>query len=557
MRLRSYRPWRLPAVLSGAAWLAFTASSAAQPPQAGGAPALYWPPAPCPAPDWKPLPPPPCPVVPVPAVPAPPAAPAPAQPRTEQPRPEQPRTEQPQQEPQAPQVEQPTDTSSPFTGASQVAAFGGAGGTINMMGDLLSGPTLRCVSVPRVVTRPVTRFITPQPVLVQPPAFNTTFSATGTPPSFVVQPPQFTFTPTSTVQPPPVLVQPPPIVLPNGQVVPVPAYFATPAPVPVSGAPVNALPAPVTVQPAPVTVNGIPANVRPAAFTSQPAPVAVTETVTMVVLEQECYQVLAAAARASAFKIAENESPAPQDRAYLTFNYFNNVNDEVNQRLGDNISNMWVTRETIGFERTFFDGWTSVEVRLPLSTLTVTSNTPGLSDTDIRIGDLSVGLKAAIFMDRETGDVFSTGLVLTSPTGPLEYNPFNSFIIQPWGGYRYFFGENLYVHGFSSIAVPTDSRDVTLWFNDVAVGYFVYRNASPEVTINGIVPTLEVHVNTPLNHRGAFNFADPAGTPDWVTLTAGTTLVVGRSTLALGGGIPVTGPKPYDFEILAQYNLRF
>ena len=49
-----------------------------------------------------------------------------------------------------------------------------------------------------------------------------------------------------------------------------------------------------------------------------------------------------------------------------------------------------------------------------------------------------------------------------------------------------------------------------------------------------------------------------AGTPDWVELTMGTTFeLFRRSTLAVGIVTPVTGPKPYDLEVLAQLNLRF
>jgi len=33
-------------------------------------------------------------------------------------------------------------------------------------------------------------------------------------------------------------------------------------------------------------------------------------------------------------KVADNENPAPQDRLYFNFNYFNNINQAVNERLG-------------------------------------------------------------------------------------------------------------------------------------------------------------------------------------------------------------------------------
>jgi hypothetical protein len=102
---------------------------------------------------------------------------------------------------------------------------------------------------------------------------------------------------------------------------------------------------------------------------------------------------------------------------------------------------------------------------------------------------------------------------------------------------------------------PTDDGDVTLLFNDVGVGYYVFRSMNRDSFITAVAPTLEAHLNNPLNHRGAYDLSDPAGTPDWFSVTVGTTFqLYGRSTLAIGGNIPFTGTKPYDFEIMCQLN---
>jgi hypothetical protein len=247
----------------------------------------------------------------------------------------------------------------------------------------------------------------------------------------------------------------------------------------------------------------------------------------------------------------------PQDRVYFGFNFFDQVNQAVNDRLGGNVNDTHVYRETLGFEKTFVDGTASVEMRLPLATLAIQSEVPGIGGTQTDIGDLSLGLKGTAYIDTPKGNVVSVGLVITVPTGPREFNPFDTVILQPWLGYKWTFG-NFYVHEFSSIAVPTDERDVTLWFNDVGVGYYLYRTLAHDAVIRAVIPTFELHVNTPLNHRGAFNFADPLGTPDWVTLTLGSTINLWRhASLALAADVPVTGPKPYDYEILAQLNFRF
>jgi hypothetical protein len=119
-------------------------------------------------------------------------------------------------------------------------------------------------------------------------------------------------------------------------------------------------------------------------------------------------------------------------------------------------------------------------------------------------------------------------------------------------GYIYNFGD-LYFQGFSSVAVPTDFRDVTLMFNSFAVGYWMYRDNDAEAWMTGAAPTLEVHVNTPLSHRGLEGA--PVGFDDSVDLTGGVHVLFHRAVLGVALGTPLTGPKPYDLE--AQANLGF
>jgi hypothetical protein len=152
---------------------------------------------------------------------------------------------------------------------------------------------------------------------------------------------------------------------------------------------------------------------------------------------------------------------------------------------------------------------------------------------------------------------------VTTPTGPSNFAgvanvvEFHSLALQPFLGYRYNFGD-LFVHGFSALDVPMDPNDVTMLYSDIGLGYYLYRNNAPSRLISGIVPTLEFHFNTPVNHRGVLGFTDPVGTPDVVDLTVGTTFQLGqRSTLAFAWVTPITGPRPFDFELLAQFNYRF
>jgi hypothetical protein len=263
------------------------------------------------------------------------------------------------------------------------------------------------------------------------------------------------------------------------------------------------------------------------------------------------------------FKISDDESPKPQDRVYVDFNYYDDLNDAVNRRLGVDLHNVRVYRETFGLEKTFLDGDASIGLRLPLNTLSADSGIPVLGGSSTDVGDLTVIFKGTLWENRNTGDLFSAGLAVTAPTGPDSFaganfiTSFHNTTLQPFLGYIWNSGD-VYLHGFTAIDIPTDSNDVTILYNDVGIGYYLYRNGGCGRMLTAVVPTFEVHVNTPLNHRGAFRLNDPAGTPDVVDLTTGTIFELNRrSTLAVGIVTPVTGPKPFNVEALVQFNLNF
>lgn len=249
------------------------------------------------------------------------------------------------------------------------------------------------------------------------------------------------------------------------------------------------------------------------------------------------------AMRASAYKVTENQTPRPTDRVYFNYNYFNNVN----QLSKD------VHREMWGFERTFLDRTASFGMTLPVFQV-------GGGDVfNLQgFGNLNMIGKYAWINDYTTGNVFSTGMVLTVPTGRGVYIPgqsdINDVIFQPWLGYIWN-RDNFYAQGFSAVAAPTDVRDITLLFNDIAVGYWVYRS-NEQSGVTGVIPTFETHVNTPLTHRGLNS--SPYGFQDSVIFTYGTHVIFNqRSILTIGLANAVTGPQPFDVEAIAQFNYRF
>src|SRR5262249_21723139 len=156
-------------------------------------------------------------------------------------------------------------------------------------------------------------------------------------------------------------------------------------------------------------------------------------------------------------------------------------------------------------EKTFLDGDASLGLRAPIDTVTADSPVKGLAPTRTAFGRMTFFGKYVLWRDETAANLISTGLAVTTPTrptsfaGPPSAPGFRAVALQPFVGY-FFSKGRWYVQGFESIDVPTDSRDVTILYNDIGVGYFLYRSPNPRALISGVAPTFETHVNVPLNH---------------------------------------------------------
>jgi hypothetical protein len=274
-------------------------------------------------------------------------------------------------------------------------------------------------------------------------------------------------------------------------------------------------------------------------------PVTVTETVAVQRLVQ-----LTLAARYSGVLITDNDNPRPQDRVYGGFNYYNDIGGSLNPGLGHTD----LQRQMVGFEKTFFGGDASFGMRLPF---VQQYGPPGVAGTH-NTGDLTFIWKYAFINDRETGNLWSAGLVVTTPTGSGDailvdgLKAPHSVLFQPWTGFVRTF-DRAYVQGISSFIFPTDGRDPTLWNNSLAAGYYLYQNAENR-WLNAVVPTGEVHVRTPLSDR------NPLGAvylQDQVSFTGGVHLRFNRAVLSLAANVPVTGPRPWSYELMSFLNFYF
>lgn len=247
---------------------------------------------------------------------------------------------------------------------------------------------------------------------------------------------------------------------------------------------------------------------------------------------------------------------------------------------------------TFGFEKTFSSGLGSFGLRVPVYGITNDGSFKEDAIDDMDLGDVSVVLKLALVSDPSNGSVISGGLVATFPTGQshvaFDGQKIHPTLLQPFLGYLWN-TPTFFVHGFSSYVFSIDSRVPDLLLNDIGIGWWLYRtplgpyrsnafadrelpgpgnafdvpvrrsNAFSDAPgdapfLSGVVPTLEVHANTPIEGRD-----NPAIRAfDSIVVTGGTHfLLYNQANLGVGVGAPVNGPRAFEWGIFAQLNVNY
>ena len=187
------------------------------------------------------------------------------------------------------------------------------------------------------------------------------------------------------------------------------------------------------------------------------------------------------------FKIAENQSPQPQDRVFFSFNYFNNLNAAINRGSTAPINNLRAYREIFGFEKTFDDGRGSFGIRLPIDTLfagsTISGNfaKPGRDQHLAGRPDALHQVRPGVRPEDRQPDLGGPGRHPADRPEPVrrgQVHPgaIHTTTIQPFVGYIFAPRPVLPPRLLGASTFPVDSADVTLVYNDVGVGYFVYRD---------------------------------------------------------------------------------
>jgi hypothetical protein len=297
------------------------------------------------------------------------------------------------------------------------------------------------------------------------------------------------------------------------------------------------------------------------------------------------------------FTAAQAESARPMNRVFFDYGFFDSMRTlqvptagltGLTPTLASRQAFFDLHRYTFGVEKTFLDGRASVVVRVPV--LDTTEDRTGQAIDGL--GDISAGLKVALWQNCETGSTLSAGFNVTTPTGRDEKFVINQnfpigaggvvgkptvttatvnpTFLQPWLG-GLWVKDRLVVQEYLGVIIPTEDRVSTLLNNDIAVGYQVYRcNGGGWLT--SIMPLVEAQVLVPLNHEGspavpgnittganvipltapAFNF------PDQLFVTGAVQFGLGKqAVLSTGVVTPVMGPKAFNVGATIGLNIFF
>ena len=286
-------------------------------------------------------------------------------------------------------------------------------------------------------------------------------------------------------------------------------------------------------------------------------------------------------------KIAENTSPMPRDRVFFNYSYFQNVPLTA--------SGININRFTPGFEKTFNEGTSSFELRLPFAT-TLSSNVSatGVSDGDqLEFGDVSLVGKTLFYNDDELA--ISGGMQVAIPTadnvninlsdGTTIVRIKNQAVhLMPFIGALYTPDDRLFAQAFLQFDVAANGNDVlanldltrlrqvgtvqesTYTYLDLSVGYWAYLADDQEDTLSGVAPMFELHYNQSLQSgdvvRAGNNFQLGSFGSNFSVVNAvvGTNFQFGSSSaLTVGYAVPLGSgnDQQFDGEFRVFFNKRF
>ncbi|QDT54326.1 hypothetical protein Pan44_23550 [Caulifigura coniformis] len=294
-------------------------------------------------------------------------------------------------------------------------------------------------------------------------------------------------------------------------------------------------------------------------------------------------------------KVSENNHPLPRDRVFYSFNAFDDAlkfDSSFDGALFPASRSQTLLRHTVGIEKTFNEGESSIEFRLPFFDGTTYGRTVGaesLAYDGGNVGNLLVTAKTLLY----ESDAFamSAGLGVAAPTGSDATIRVNSTLakidnsavyLSPFLASLWTPSDEWFVMGFSQIQVsangdPVVLRDPLLGNSrvatvnaptalslDLSIGRWLFRDRTDAI-IQGMALVGEVHQFAALQDTDGVPQADPTDVGlraaderlSLTTLTFGVHSVLpGNSTLRVAGVVPMDDDQ-FDGELIVQFNFYY
>lgn len=276
-------------------------------------------------------------------------------------------------------------------------------------------------------------------------------------------------------------------------------------------------------------------------------------------------------------KISEDNNPLPRDRFIFNYDYFNNVPLTAN---GWNVS-----RFSPGFEKTFFNRMTSVEVRFPFASTLDSAITQGLETSNVEFGDIHMTFKALLLAGQTCNVAAGMGLSIPTandvsvrlPNGnDLVRVQNEAVILTPYLAGLWTPNPRLFAQAWTQFSFDANGSPVlinpiglglvdvgrlsgqTLMQLDGQLGYWIVsRPQARGCTLAGLAPFVELHYNTTLNDPDAINtdgvtIGSLGGRVDELNLTAGVAAQFGNNLLMNVGAV---APLRKDFDRVFDYQI--
>jgi hypothetical protein len=290
-------------------------------------------------------------------------------------------------------------------------------------------------------------------------------------------------------------------------------------------------------------------------------------------------------------KLSEDNNPLPRDRIIFNYDYFSNTPQGNFGGPSQASGGVPVNRYQFGFEKTFFDGRTSFEVRIPFASTLDHDLVEGTQTRNTEFGNLRLAFKALLLRQQminvsgglgvylptansvtvraqdstELVHISNTSVQL-SPYAAVLFTPNERFFAQSWVQWTFDTGGNAvqvnpdFFNGNSNIGAL---RAATTFAADLQIGYWFLRSAPG--LVRGFAPFVELHYNGNINRgnvlaAGNNTTIGNADNFEEFNISAGViTLLNQNSTLSVGAASPLrTAPnRTFDYQIGVRLNWYF